>query len=265
MGVSFLRLFALATIWVQVCGGCAEESCAVCVEEKCSDLVAQCNQGSDCACMVDCLGEGGIPGIVGCLDTCGLTERPAAFLPVEACVATACPDTGDECSTPADYEPPEPVTCEEAPVEEIGGGALADCGFDPALAYRAEGAMLQLESEDGEVCVRVERRDEGKGTLANTRWTVLGVQVGPYGAVAEVDDPGPMCYYSSHHNFKDWVHVWTGERRHGLKIAEEGHGGERSYELYTFEEGPLVEGVCAPQADGTAQIGCPIALLPFDP
>lgn len=259
-----LTLAALALLLAS-CDSGGAATCATCVEEKCADLVATCAADPACLCMVDCLGEAGIPGVEGCVGACGLSERPLAFVPVEACVATACPDTGDECSTPDGYVPPEVVICEEAPVEDIGGGALADCGFDADLPYEAEGAVLQLESEDGAVCVRVERRSEGKGALANTEWTVLDVHVGPYGAVAHVDDPGDICYYSSHHNFKDWVHVWTGSTRHGLKITEEGHGGARGYTLYSFEAGPLASQICAPEAEGTGPIGCPITLVPVAP
>ena len=260
-----LELSLLALILSSCAAGGGAESCAACVEEKCADLVATCVAEPACACMVDCLGEVSIPGVEGCLGTCGVAERPAAFVPVEACVATACPDTGDECATPPGYVPPEIGSCEEAPAAAIGGGALADCGFAPDLPYEPEGAVLQLESEDGAVCVRVERRNEGPGPLANTAWTVLDVRVGPYGAVAHVDDPGGLCYYSSHHNFKDWVHVWTGATRHGLRITEEGHGGARGYTLYSFDEGPLEPGTCAPEADGAGPIGCPITLVPVAP
>ena len=79
----------------------------------------------------------------------------------------------------------------------------------------------------------------------------------------EVDDAAALCWYSSHHNFADWAHVWTGTRRHDLHLEEFGHGGVRTYALYTFEEGPL-DGACAPTADGTAPVGEPLELFPVD-
>jgi len=242
--------------------GC-RETCAVCRDEKCADLVSYCVQDADCACMSSCLGNQGIPGVNGCLSSCGLTERPPAFIPLEECVAVACPDS-DECSTPSNYEVPDASTSTDASTDDIGGGDLADCSFDPDLRFDPTGTILQLESADGNVCVRLERLNGGAGSLANTRWILLDIRVGSLGAVSHVDDPADLCWYSSHHNFSDWVHVWTGTRRHDLQLAEDGHDGARTYELHTFEQGPL-DGTCAPLADGTGPIDGVVELLPFNP
>ena len=125
--------------------------------------------------------------------------------------------------------------------------------------------MLQLQSADADVCVRLERRNEGPGSLENVRWTLQDIRVGPPGQVAHVAAASDLCWYSSHHNFRDWAHIWTGTRHHGLKLEEDGHGGPRTYELLTFEQGPLTADECAPLADGVDPIGPPISLFPVEP
>ncbi|MBI1946775.1 MAG: hypothetical protein HYS27_13845 [Deltaproteobacteria bacterium] len=237
-----------------------EALCGVCVEEKCHDLAARCAEDGDCGCVASCFGGAGVPGIDACVEQCGLVERPALFFDVEECAAAACPDAEDECATPAGYVPPDDgtVLTTDAP---IGGGTLADCGIDPALPFDPSSSVLQLQSIDGAVCVRLERRDDGPGQAANTAWTLLRARLGPLGTVADVEDAAALCWYSSHHNFADWAHVWTGTRRHDLHLEEFGWGGVRSYALHTFEAGPL-DGACAPTADGTAPVGEPLALFP---
>ncbi len=265
--ISRFGTIILVTALLGTASAC-KETCGDCRDEKCADLVKYCVADEDCKCMSDCLGDKGMPGVEGCLDTCGLEERPPAFIPLEDCVAVACPDSEDECSTPSDYVPPTVEQPEDAGVSDagIGSGNLADCEFDPALPFDPEGEVLQLESADKGVCVRLERRNDGDGNLANTKYTLLNVRLGPLAEVAFVDEAAALCYYSSHHNFRDWAHIWTGSRHHDLMIAEEGHGGARTFELYTAEQGPLDPSrPCAPLADGEGPIGYPILLAPVNP
>jgi len=232
------------------CGSGGNE-CAACIDEKCSDLLAVCNGDADCACVASCTGDNGIPGIDACLATCGLSERPAGFAALEVCVATACPDTEDECSTPSDYQPPDALTC-DGTGGGIGSGSLADCSFDTGLAFDPDGAVLQLESADHSVCLRLERRDDGPGSLANIQWTLLDVRVGPTGEVALVDDAAAICWYSSHHNFRDIAHAWTGTRH---------------YE-YVFEQGPIDAATCSASIADFEDSVCiegPIELFPVNP
>ena len=147
----------------------------------------------------------------------------------------------------------------------IGDHGMAIMSVREGLEFDPEGSVLQLESGDRNVCLRLERRDEGSGSLANTRWTLLDVRVGPLGEVAHVDGFADLCWYSSHHNFLDWGHVWTGGTRHDLKLNHDGHSGEWTYTLYTIEQGPLESGVCAPLADGQGPIGPAISLFPVTP
>ncbi len=247
-------------------GAACAETCGDCRDEKCADLVAICDRDPDCECMERCLGDKGVPGVEGCLESCGLTERPADFIPVEECVAIACPD-GDECSTPADYVPPEiPSTDDTSALQTHGGGgSLADCGFDDGLTFDPEGSTLQLESLDGRVCARLARRDDGPGSLANTQWTLLEMQVGPLGGVSLVESADDLCWYSSHHNFFDWAHAWDGSVHYDLKLKEDDHGGPRTYALTPYEQGPVDPASCAVTTDGTTPIGEPITMHPYSP
>jgi hypothetical protein len=213
--------------------------------------------------MSDCLGAEGIPGVDACLASCDLAERPLAFAALEECVAVACPDSEDECSVPADYVFPDGTVLETT--DEIGDGALPDCGFDDALAFDPLGDVLQLESIDGSVCVRLVREDLGPGDQANTAYALVSLTVGPLGRVSSVSAELALCWYASHHNFADWAHAWTGTRHYDLKLEESGHGGERSYELLSFAQGPLLDAGCAPVADGTSPIGEALKLFPYDP
>lgn len=262
MAVMRRVMIALSLLAVAACPAtpAPEALCAACVAEKCSALSARCAADAGCACVDDCFGVAGVPGVDGCIEQCGLTERPALFFDVEECAAAACPDAEDECATPAGYQPPDDgtVLTTDAP---IGGGTLADCGLDDTLPFDPTSPTLQLQSIDGSVCVRLERRDDGQGDTANTAWTLLRARLGPLGGVADVDDTAALCWYSSHHNFADWAHVWTGTRHHDLHLEEFGHGGVRSFALYTFEQGPL-PGACAPTADGVTPVGAPLKLFP---
>ena len=124
--------------------------------------------------------------------------------------------------------------------------------------------MLQLQSADADVCVRLERRNEGPGSLENVRWTLQDIRVGPPGQVAHVAAASDLCWYSSHHNFRDWAHAWTGSRRFDLVLKEDGHGGPRRYHLYAFEGDALEAGTCSPTADGVGCIEGPIVLFPYE-
>ncbi|OGQ10431.1 MAG: hypothetical protein A2138_08295 [Deltaproteobacteria bacterium RBG_16_71_12] len=258
---------ALLLVPLLVAGACPVAAppaavCAACVQEKCSELSARCSADADCACVEQCFGAAGVPGIDACIEGCGLAARPALFFDVEECAAAACPDAEDECATPAGYQPPDDgtVLTTTAP---IGGGSLADCGLDDTLPFDPASSIIQLQSIDGSVCVRLERRDDGPGDAANTAWTLLRARLGPLGSVADVDDAAALCWYSSHHNFADWAHVWTGTRRHDVHLEVFGWGGLRSYALHTFEQGPL-DAACSPTADGITPVGAPLALFPYD-
>ena len=235
------------------------------MREKCADLIAICEANTDCACLVTCTGENGIPGVDACLTTCKLSARPDNWNQVEECTAVACPDPEDECATPSDWKPQPTDSCDRTGSGPLADGTLADCAFDPTLSFDPKGSVLQLESEDGQFCLRLRREDAGAGTLANTSWTLLEMQLGPLGQVTKVDAAAELCWYSSHHNFRDWAHVSSGTRHYDLALLVDIGGGPSSYELYVYESSVSEAGVCAPGTDGSMCISGPVKLVPYQP
>lgn len=240
------------------------EECSACIDEKCADLLPYCEDDERCACAVACVREQGIVGVESCLAALDLSYRPVGFPQLEECVAYACPDP-DECQTPADWVPPDAdVVCDGSGSGSLGSGTGADCGFSNE-PFDANGDVLQLVATDGSLCARVERQGDGAGTLENTQWTLLGLRLGPPGEVVEIADPAALCWYSSHHNFQDWAHAWSGSRHYEIVFKEDGHGGPRRYHLYAYEQGPLEPDTCAPTGDGVGCIDGPVSLQPYDP
>jgi hypothetical protein len=210
--------------------------------------------------MAQCVGEAGLVGTDDCLTSCNLTGSPPGFFELAEDVVVMCPD-GDECSVPSGYTPPPRIEPGNAPSNaSIAAGDLADCSFDANLAYDPNGEILQLEDATGDVCVRIDRRNDGNGNNANTSWTLLDMMVGPLGEVCHTAEPSDLCWYSSHHNFADWAHVSCGNRRYDIEIALTGHGADPTYRLHVFEAQPLGD-TCAPTTDGVCPIGAPIELF----
>jgi len=44
------------------------------------------------------------------------------------------------------------------------------------------------------------------------------MRVGPLGEVVLIDNPADVCWYSSHHNFNDWAHAWSGSRHYEVRV-----------------------------------------------
>jgi hypothetical protein len=252
--------------------GDALPDCQECLDEKCSDLYAYCEEDEACVCMLECLSTVGLGGVDDCLDQLGLAGRPFGFPQLEECAAYNCPDS-DECATPDGWTPPDAdLECDGLGNGSLGDGTESDCAFDPTLDADPQGEVLQLQTEDGSFCARIQRTSLGGGTLENTEWRLDDVRMGPLGEVSHIDDPDSLCWYSSHHNFDDWAHVTTGGRHYDLALkedglggTEEGHDGARRYHLYVFEEGEFDPEECAPTADGTNCIEGPILLYLVEP
>lgn len=270
-GATILGLAAGLLLGSGALTSCAGETCEDCIGEKCSALRDMCEENSDCGCVSDCIGRSGIPAIDDCLETCGLTERPSGYAELEDCVTYGCPDS-DECSSrnmnPAG-DPPAGCDYSMATGAPFSDGTLADCAFDGSLAFDPTGEVLQLESTDQSVCVRIERRNDGRKD-GTTSWTLINMRVGTVGMVSLVEDSGDHCWYTSHHNFKDIAHAWTGTRHYDVIVAEPGHGGDRYYEIRPFEQGPLGADACGASSDQVTSecdtpISEPIGLVPVNP
>jgi len=155
--------------------------------------------------------------------------------------------------------------CDLSNIPAEPGGA-PDCGFDPGISFDLlTGTVLQLESADGEICMRLERRDDspfpdGSATL----WTLLNVRVGKKGSVATVDAADALCWQVTHHNWLDVARIWTGTNRYDLELTTVGgHGGDSTFMLTVFENGPLDPEDTYCLQGGSAPRCPPIELFPY--
>jgi hypothetical protein len=209
--------------------------------------------------MAECVASAGVRGTESCLGQCDLTESPPGFAEWVKGASDMCWDEG--CGTLGE-PPPEPGSITGG---SPGAGTEPDCAFDTNLSYDPCGPVLQLQSEDGSFCVRIERREDGPGGDANTRWTLLDVRVGPLGQVCHSDDPANLCWFSSHHNYSDWAHVSCGDLHYDVNMAKncgtENRNPSPTFRLHVFEQGPT-DSACAPTADGSCPVVTPMDLIP---
>jgi hypothetical protein len=82
--------------------------------------------------------------------------------------------------------------------------------------------------------------------------------------VCHTDDSANLCWFSSHHNYADWLHIDCGALHYDLNIGK--NCGELSnptstYRLHVFENEPAGT-ECNPSADGTCPVVTPIDLMP---
>jgi hypothetical protein len=234
-------------------------ACGRCLWEKsCPSFLFQCAHNADCVCAAECIGNRGVGDIEGCLDQCGLSESPPGFAEFAKGASDTCNDEG--CGRIG-----EPIAEPPGSNASLGAGTDADCVFDTNLSYDPCGPVLQLESVDGNICARIDRRDDGPGDDANTSWTLLDVRIGPLGEVCHTDAPADLCWFSSHHNFADWVHVSCGNRHYDINVADncgtENRNPTSRFRLHVFENEPA-GAECAPSADGACPIGTPVDLFP---
>jgi hypothetical protein len=235
-------------------------SCGSCMWEKaCDQFLFQCAHNADCVCMAECVAMSGVEGRDACLGTCGLIENPPGFAQWVKLASDMCWDEG--CGR-LDVLP----TSGEGSTDNIGAGNLPDCAFDPGLQYDPCAEVWQLQSADGNICLRIDRRNDGAGDNANTAWTLLDVMVGPLGEVCHVNEPSELCWFASHHNHADWAHVTCGNRHYDIDIGS--RCGEKAppdatsvIQLHVFDAQPL-GATCAPTVEGVCPIGSVIDLQP---
>jgi hypothetical protein len=228
-------------------------------EKACASFLFRCAKNADCVCMAECVSRAGVSGTQGCLDQCGLSESPPGFAEWVKGASDMCWDEG--CGTLSEpISDPGSVTG-----GSTGAGSEPDCAFDPSYSHDPCGDVLQLQSADGSLCVRIERRNDGQGSDANLSWTAIDARIGPLGQVCHTDAAQDLCWFSSHHNYADWVHVSCGDLHYDLNIGKncgELRNPMSTYRLHVFESGPGEGGACAPSADGSCPVVAPVELFP---
>ena len=239
-------------------------ACGSCMWEKaCTNFLFRCAHNEGCVCMAECVASTNVAGTTSCLGQCGLTEIPPGFAEWVKGASDMCWDEGcgrlDEPTVG-----PSAANSEGSP----GAGTDPDCVFDTNLTYDPCGPVLQLESADKSLCARIERRNDGAGDNANVHWTLLDVRLGPLGQVCHASEASEQCWFSSHHNYIEWLHISCGGLHYDLNIGT-GCGKQlnpdSTFVLHVFEDGPApVTDACNPTADGTCSIVAPIDLFPVE-
>lgn len=236
-------------------------ACGRCLWEKaCPQFLFQCAHDAGCVCAAECVANADVASTQSCLSQCGLSASPPGFAEWVKLASDMCWDEG--CGRLSGSPPDPPSTPSGA---SIGAGTEPTCLFDANRRYDPCGSILQLQSADGSICVRIDRRNDGPGTDFNTGWTLLDVLVGPLGEVCHTNDPAALCWFASHHNYADWAHVSCGNRHYDLNVANNcgAHNTNPSptFRLHVSESGPPAGG-CGPANDGTCPVGPPIDLFP---
>lgn len=131
------------------------------------------------------------------------------------------------------------------------GSGVTDCEFDRGVAFKRLGTIYQLVSEDGETCVRLERRDDSKPDIIYKAvpFTLLDFKVGHAGVTEHLTDAAKMTWESTHHNWSDVGEAWSDSVRYRLEDWYAQDSVE--FGLYAYDE----------QTD--AVLWGPIALVPF--
>ncbi len=158
----------------------------------------------------------------------------------------------------------EELTC-DLPEEP---GSLEDCDFDMTVSFdHLRGTVLQLQSADGEFCARLERRDDSPFPADSAvLWALANVRIGRQGNVVELDDPDDLCWRVTHHNWEDVARVWTGAIRYDLELTTTGgHGGDETYTLEVFRQGPLDPEDTYCIREGSTPLCESIELFPVEP
>jgi hypothetical protein len=195
----------------------------------------------------------GDPGDSSTGDT-GTTEsdptevEPGTGTTTATTTATTTTATTSDSTTEADT-----TTTTTGPDTTTGNG-VADCGFDPDLAYARDATIYQLVSDDGETCVWLERRDDSEPDVIYKAvpYTLLAFRAGHDGAVEFFDEPAQLLWESTHHNWLDAAEAWNTTVRYRLQDRY-GMNFLDTFELSAIDE----------QSD--AVLWGPILLHPFTP
>lgn len=165
--------------------------------------------------------------------------------------------TSPGTSTAATTDPTTTTTATTgATTDATTGGGVADCGFDPGLAYARDALIYQLESDDGATCVWLKRRDDSEPDVIYKAvpYTLLELKAGHAGAVAHVTDPAMLTWESTHHNWEDVATATDGAVRYRLEDWYSKDGAFiDSFGLYAFD------------AATDAPLWGPVTLRPFAP
>ncbi len=182
-------------------------------------------------------------------DTTGTTSEPSTTEPTTdptgGASTSSSTSTGDSTTTDT--------------TTDTTTGALADCGFDPGLAFTRDALVWQLQSDDAATCVWLERRNDSEPDTIYKAvpYTLLDWRAGHDGEVAEVSDLARLTWESTHHNWMDVATATTATVVYRL---------EDWYPLEPVDEAFVDKfGLYAFDAATDAMLWGPITLHPYKP
>ncbi len=191
----------------------------------------------------------------GTTDAADTTADPSPTEPDTTTSPGTSTDATTDPTTDATTDPtPDPTAT--TTTDATTGGGVADCGFDPGLAYARDALIYQLESDDGATCVWLKRRDDSEPDVIYKAvpYTLLELKAGHAGAVAHVTDPAMLTWESTHHNWEDVATATDGAVRYRLEDWYSKDGAFiDSFGLYAFD------------ADTDGLLWGPVTLRPFAP
>lgn len=192
-------------------------------------------------------------------DSTGTTDAvdtTADTSPTEPDTTTSPGTTTDATTDPATTDATTTTTTDATTTDATTGGGVADCGFDPGLAYARNALIYQLESDDGATCVWLKRRDDSEPDVIYKAvpYTLLEFKAGHAGAVAHITDQAMLGWESTHHNWEDVALATDDAVRYRLEDWYSKDGAFiDSFGLYAFD------------AATDAPLWGPVTLHPFAP
>ncbi len=133
-------------------------------------------------------------------------------------------DTGEPTTAPSTGEPTtgdttDATTTDATTGDTTTGGVAADCGFDDSVVWDRYATIWQLQSDDGQTCVWLERRNDSEPDIIYKAvpFTLLDFKAGHAGVVDHMEDPGKMSWTSTHHNWMDVAEAWDDAVRYRLE------------------------------------------------
>lgn len=137
-------------------------------------------------------------------------------LPLPACSSDSNDPGGGaaDAAAGADADPNAPDADPNTP----DAAPAADCDFEGGVGYTLLAETLQLESEDGQSCVKLTRRDDSEPDVLYKAvpFTLLTFRMSHGGESVFVDDLVKLDWESTHHNWADVGEALTDTVRYEL-------------------------------------------------
>lgn len=144
------------------------------------------------------------------------------------------PGGAADAAVGADADPNAPDADPNAP----DAAPVVGCDFEAGVGYTLLAETLQLESDDGQSCVKLTRRDDSEPEIIYKAvpFTLLTFRMSHGGESVFVDDLARLDWESTHHNWADVGEALTATTRYEL-VFQYGNTFEDEFELSAYALG----------------------------